>query len=48
MKNLLAKQFQKLDGDGQILLSHGSRRPLANQKIARLAHELGAIPAYNS
>lgn len=46
MKNILAKQFDRLAASGRILLSHGSRRPLSDRPIEMLSSCLQAIPAY--
>ncbi|WP_017306475.1 sirohydrochlorin chelatase [Spirulina subsalsa] len=44
--SLLQQAFAPFPVGGRILLSHGSRRPLANQPIAQLAQDLQALPAY--
>ncbi|WP_013323798.1 sirohydrochlorin chelatase [Gloeothece verrucosa] len=46
IKLLLEEQFAQLSAPGRILLSHGSRRPGANQLIEKLASQLGAKTAY--
>ncbi|MCW6038380.1 sirohydrochlorin chelatase [Spirulina subsalsa FACHB-351] len=43
---LLQQAFASFPSGGRILLSHGSRRPLANQPIAELAQSLQAQVAY--
>ncbi|UBF27412.1 sirohydrochlorin chelatase [Kovacikia minuta CCNUW1] len=43
---LIAERLSALPVEASILLSHGSRRPGANQRIEALAERLGAIPAY--
>lgn len=46
MRQLLTAQFSQLSTPGRILLSHGSRRPGANQLIEKIASELEARAAY--
>ena len=43
---LLSQKFAQLPAPERILLSHGSRYPQANEAIARLADQLGAVAAY--
>lgn len=46
LTQLLATQFSQLSAPGRILLSHGSRRPGANQLIEKIASQLEAKAAY--
>ena len=46
MVELLAQQFALMPAQGRILISHGSRRCHANQKIAEIASQLKATAAY--
>jgi sirohydrochlorin ferrochelatase len=43
---LLAQRFKTLPSQARILLAHGSRRLGGNQRIERMAAQLGAIPTY--
>jgi sirohydrochlorin cobaltochelatase len=46
MVELLAAAFAQIPGESRILLAHGSRRESANEKIAVIAGQLNALPAY--
>lgn len=46
LRRLLNERMSNQPMEAWILLSHGSRRPGANQPIADLADHLGAVPAY--
>lgn len=46
MLQILSQQIAELSVDAWILLTHGSRRPGANQTIQTLAKQVGAIPAF--
>lgn len=46
IRNLLAEQLSHIPASARLLLSHGSRRAIANRQIDVIASELGAVAAY--
>lgn len=45
---LIQREYQRLAGEGRILLAHGSKIAKANQDLEKIARSVGAIPAYKS